>query len=88
MNRITEITRSKIFDSILIENINWHGSLEEPEFLSRVFDLRNLPSYDSRFKNMEGDIWQHRINNYDWEDNWLFSDDRLNLERVWELMNE
>lgn len=79
MNRITEITRSKIFDSILVERMNWSGSLEEPEFLSRIFDLSNLPSEDSRFNNMEGDIWQHRVNNYDWEDRWVFIDSRLNL---------
>ncbi|MDW3649473.1 MAG: abortive infection family protein [Bacteroidia bacterium] len=79
MNKITKVTRGKIFDSIIIERINWNGSLEEPEFLSRVFDLRNLPSYDSRYTNMEGDVWQHRINNYDWEEYWVFTDDRLNL---------
>lgn len=30
---------------------------------------------------MEGDYRQHRINNYDWEDDWIFEDSRLNLMR-------
>lgn len=79
MNEISEITRSKIFDIIALEEIKWNGKLNEPEFLSRVFDLRNLPSKDYRYKNMEGDIWQHRVRNHDWDDNWIFFDERLNL---------
>ncbi len=32
-----------------------------------------------RFQNATGDIWQHRVNNYDWEDDWLFYDPRFRL---------
>jgi hypothetical protein len=49
------------------------------EFLNRLYDLSALPSTDSRFPTAEGDIWQHRINNYDWDDMWVFSDERLQL---------
>ena len=38
-----------------------------------------MPSTDSRFQNAEGDIWQHRVNNYDWDDQWIFCDDRFEL---------
>ena len=32
-----------------------------------------MPSTDSRFSNAEGDIWQHMINNEDWEDDYLLA---------------
>lgn len=78
-NKITEITRRNIFDFIQVENFWWSGRLEEIDFLSRIYDLEEVESYDGRFENAAGDIWQHRINNNDWEDNWIFYDDRFNL---------
>lgn len=79
-NRITTITRRNIFDFIQVEKFWWAGRLEESDFLSRMFDLENMPSSDSRFENALGDIWQHRVNNpYDWDDNWIFNDSRFNL---------
>lgn len=77
--RISQITRRDIIDAIQAEGAGLYGRLEEPEFLSRLFDLSRLPSTDGRFKDAAGDIWQHRINNYDWEDDWVFSDPRFNL---------
>jgi hypothetical protein len=78
--KISQITRRDIVDAIMVENINWSGRLNEPEFLSRIFDLSTLPSNDVRFKDAAGDIWQHRINNpHDWEDNWIFFDERFDL---------
>lgn len=47
--------------------------------MSRLYDLDELPSYDSRFNNMRRDIFQHRVNNEDWDDDWVYSDPRLNL---------
>ena len=48
--------------------------------MSRIFDLENIKSNDSKYQNVTGDIWQHRVNNpNDWEDNWIFSDQRFNL---------
>jgi hypothetical protein len=44
-----------------------------------MFDLESMPSYDDRFPNAAGDLWQHRVNNNDWEDDWIFDDDRFNL---------
>ncbi|AVR46014.1 hypothetical protein C7S20_12545 [Christiangramia fulva] len=78
-NKISEITRRNIFDFIQVENFWWSGRLEEIDFLSRIYNLEEMESYDSRFENAAGDIWQHRINNNDWEDNWIFYDDRFNL---------
>jgi hypothetical protein len=77
--RISEATRRDIFDSILLEEVAWSGRLEEPEFLARLFDLKSLPSTDTRFRDAYGDIWQHRVNNYDWDEYWVFTDTRLDL---------
>lgn len=79
MNKISQITRRDIFDTLIVENINWSGRLNEPDFLSRLFDLSKMPSSDSRFKDAYGDIWQHRINNFDWENDWIFTDNRFNF---------
>jgi len=79
-NKISQITRRNIFDFIQVEGFLWAGRLEETDFLSRIFDLEKMESYDSRFENAAGDIWQHRVNNpNDWEDNWIFTDKRFNL---------
>lgn len=79
--RISEITRRDIIDAIRVDGVVWHGRLEEAEFLGRIFDLERLPSTDSRFKDAAGDIWQHRVNNDDWDGNWVFEDGRFNLMR-------
>jgi len=47
--------------------------------LSRLFNLSSLRSTDNRFKDAAGDIWQHRVNNFDWDDDWVFYDGRFNL---------
>ncbi|QQS16047.1 MAG: abortive infection family protein [Candidatus Moraniibacteriota bacterium] len=77
--KISQITRRDIIDAIRAENVKWAGRLEESEFLSRIFDLETLPSYDPRHADAAGDIWRHRVMNYDWDDDWVFSDERLNL---------
>ncbi|NDY57441.1 abortive infection family protein [Desulfovibrio sulfodismutans] len=80
-NKVTEITRRNIFDYLSIQRIYWSGRLDETNFLARLFDLHTLPSTDTRFQNAFGDIWQHRINNNDWEDDWIFTDSRFSLLR-------
>jgi AbiJ N-terminal domain 3 len=74
---ITEVTRREIID----RTADWSGRLQESDFLSRLYDLNALPSNDDRFKTAAKDIWQHRVNNSDWEDDWVFYDDRFNLFR-------
>jgi hypothetical protein len=77
--KISEVTRRDLIDAIKIEQVNWSGRLDEGSFLARLFNLQELPSSDMRFKNAEGDIWQHRTYNNDWDDSWVFYDDRFNL---------
>lgn len=78
--RITEITRRKIYDFLSLGNIAWAGRLEEPDFLARIYDLAKMPSTDHRYRTAEGDIRQHRINNLDWDDDWVFTDGRFELQ--------
>lgn len=80
MRKITEVTRRDIVEFFSTVNISWYGRLEETEFLSRLYNLEEITSTDSRFPTAVGDIWQHRINNNDWEDDWIFFDQRFNLQ--------
>lgn len=76
---ISEITRIAILDDLALSPHQWAGRLEEPDFLSRFCRLTELPSYDHRFRDAYGDIYQHRVNNLDWDDDWVFTDPRFGL---------
>jgi hypothetical protein len=76
---ISKITRGAVLDDVTAQGTCWHGRLPEIDFLTRLYDLSKLPSYDSRRDDMLGDILQHREANLDWGDNWVFSDKRLDL---------
>lgn len=78
-SNLPKSVRQNIADGLRLENVKWHGELNDVEFLSRLYELENLPSTDSRYKDAAGDIWQHCYNNDDWEDDWIFSDSRFNL---------
>lgn len=78
-NEVSRYNRQNIIDGLSIHNISWHGRLDEISFLSRIYDLEKLPSFDSRFTTASQDIWQHRVNNFDWEDDWVFTDKRFDL---------
>lgn len=70
-NKITKITRRAILEILDTYMSNeFYGRLDEVEFWERIFNLEGLPSTDSRYPNMKGDLWQHRINNDDWDDKW------------------
>lgn len=87
---ISEITRRDIVDlfSIGLEapddplfnfHLFWSGRMNEEIFLSRLYDLHSMPSTDKRFKDAFGDIQQHRTNNDDWDNDWIFYDPRFDL---------
>lgn len=94
MERITGVTRRDIFD-IFINGIDeWFGfetlhydyvfwgRMTTVEFLNRLYPLKNMPSYDSRYSNAEEDIYIHTITNpYDYPEGWLFNDDRFGLKK-------
>jgi hypothetical protein len=80
--RITPLTRREIFDYLRTGGGPWWGKLDEVDFLARIYDLEELPTTDYRigqFPNARADINQHRFNNLDWDDDWVFSDPRFNL---------
>lgn len=77
--KITTVTRKNIADELLVAKIWYHGRLEEPDFLNRLFDLKSLASRDYRYDNAYDDIYKHMVMNNDWEANWVFTDTRFNL---------
>jgi len=79
--KITQVTCRDIFDLLRSAGRPWHGRLDEIDFLDGLYDLRAIPSTDSRpeFPTARHDIGQHRINNLDWEDDWIFEDPRFGL---------
>lgn len=80
--RISEITRRDIFDRLRLNNVDWSGRLSESAFLSRLYDLKALPTTDRRCATMYDDVVQHRENWDDWNGrDWVYDDARLNLLR-------
>jgi hypothetical protein len=77
--RITGLTRRRIIDEMTAMRACWAGDLEETKFLGRLYDLDAYPSTDSRYTTAGRDIFQHRINNYDWDDDWIFTDERFDV---------
>ncbi len=71
--------REYVDESSTKYKICYYGRLEEIDFLSRLYNLKTMPSNDSRFRNALGDIQQHTINNDDWEADWVFTDSRFQL---------
>lgn len=92
VNRISEITKRDILDlfrnGIEIDEFFetkkityfYFGRMEEIEFLRRLYDLKNMPSLDSRFPDAESDMLQHTVNNDDYPFCWVFEDERFQLK--------
>jgi hypothetical protein len=71
--KITELTRTDIVDTLLLDKEQpFYGKLDMIPFLKRVWPLESMPSEDSRFENAEGDIWQHTVNNYGYDESQLY----------------
>lgn len=69
--QITELTRRNIIEALCLRG-NISGRVELCDFLKRTWKLSEMPSYDCRFPTAEGDIWQHMVNNNDWDEHYLF----------------
>ncbi|MFB8749131.1 AbiJ-related protein [Streptomyces parvulus] len=76
---LTEVSRRRIVE--LLSTTDWTGGLGDLSFLERLYDLDALPSHDSRFATAREDIAKHRYDNDDWDNDWIFSDDRFGLGR-------
>ena len=77
--RISEVTRRNIFDQLSLGKHSWSGRMQDDDFLARIYDLKNMHSTDGRFSDAAGDIWQHRVRNFDWDSDWIFTDGRFDL---------
>lgn len=68
---ISEVTRRNIIDYLLDREKNlkelFYGRLGIIKFLKKIWDLSSMPSTDNRFQTAEEDVWQHTVNNNDWE---------------------
>jgi len=78
-NELPRSVRTDIIDGLKMDRVIYNGQLDDVEFLQRIFDLKKLQSNDSRFEDAAADIWQHTINNDDWERDWVFADKRFDL---------
>jgi len=77
---ISSKIKSALLDAILKEE-NAFGMDNDGGilgFLSEIWDIESMPSEDHRFENAFGDIYQHTVNNDDWDLGYLFIQ-RLNL---------
>lgn len=71
---ISEVTRRAIVDHFSVGGVSWSGRLQDDEFLSRLYDLTSMPSFDQQLKDAAGDIYQHTVRNSDWDTGWIFYD--------------
>lgn len=76
---ITAVTRHDIFSYLRGISSPWWGKLDEVTFLEDLYDLDRPSSADSQLSTVRAEIQQHRINNYDLDDDWIFEDPRLGL---------
>ncbi|MFC8015377.1 AbiJ-related protein, partial [Streptomyces cinereoruber] len=76
---ITAVTRYDIFNYLREISSPWWGKLDEVTFLEDLYDLDQPTADNSQLLTVRADIQQHRINNYDLDDDWIFEDSRLGL---------
>ncbi len=72
----TNITKRKILKFLKEQWSSVFWDLSEREFISMIYDVDKIPSYDSRYKSFNRDYHQHRVSNYDREDDRRLTDDR------------
>lgn len=75
MRKLTKKVKSDLLDFLLQEPLSF-GEPDNNEgiipFLNEIWDLKAMPSTDKRFGDAYGDIYQHTINNNDWDLDFLF----------------
>ena len=73
--KLSKDIKIDIFDAIKSQP-NVFGLQTDSEslinFISEIWDLRRMPSEDSRYADAEGDFYQHLINNDDWDIDYVF----------------
>ncbi|MEV5980889.1 hypothetical protein [Streptomyces sp. NPDC052114] len=76
---ITAVTRRDIFAYLRGMSRPWWGELDEVTFLEGLYDLDRPTAGNSQLPTVRADIQQHRFNNDDLPDDWIFEDSRLEL---------
>ena len=75
MIRLSKKLKNDILNVIITQD-NSFGDLSKGDgildFLSKIWDLRIMPSTDGRYNDAYGDIYQHMVNNDDWDYEYLF----------------
>ena len=71
---ITPVTRRDLRELL---GRSWRGRLTDAEFLSRLYNLGELPSEDDRLPTMGDEVWHHTEANDDFPSDWIFTDARL-----------
>ncbi|MGJ9384915.1 hypothetical protein [Salipaludibacillus sp. CF4.18] len=69
---ISEITRRNVMNDLYQFNNTW-GNVDIIPFLTRIWDLDNMPS-TGRYQNASEDIWQHMVRNDDYDERYLFEE--------------
>lgn len=71
-------SKKEIFGLLIKSDTDFLGEYQNDfsnvdfEFIKGIWNIAEMPSEDNRFPNAERDIWQHIINNSDWDLNYLF----------------
>ncbi|MBO8202688.1 DUF4263 domain-containing protein [Streptomyces smyrnaeus] len=76
---ITTVTRHDIFSYLRGISSPWWGKLDEVTFLEGLYDLDRPAAENGQLPTVRADIQQHRFNNEDLPDDWIFEDSRLEL---------
>ncbi|MGI5196426.1 Shedu anti-phage system protein SduA domain-containing protein [Streptomyces sp. CA-288835] len=76
---ITAVTRRDIFKYLRGMSRPWWGEMDEVTFLEGLYDLDQPPVGNTQLPTVRADIQQHRFNNPDLPDDWIFEDSRLEL---------
>ena len=72
MNNITEVSRRDIVDYIFRRGKPFTGRIETTRFLELVWeDCGYHGTYYINLGETKKELWQHTINNYDWDDEYL-----------------
>ncbi len=58
-------------------SFSWTGRIRYLDFCKQIFDLEALPSTDSRYDTALSDMWQHTLNNDDWDEDYILDDARF-----------
>ncbi|MFE5806217.1 hypothetical protein [Streptomyces sp. NPDC056491] len=64
--QLTVVTRQRLLDLLIVEQVWWWGDLDEVRFLERLYDLDALECDGFRRLAAREDITQHCLSNDDW----------------------